>query len=211
MNESYLINHPAKICSIISNFQFQLAPWCNFQQMGPMFRSRVSTCNYIRFQKCVSECHAISTWRETIPSQDGVRLFVPFTSCGKCIAVLVSVCHIIINQVKSTILWLWLFAISWFNHCCSVPVFLSNNPIQCSTQLNETMVIKVEILEKYDQLEYVLTQLEETNKKPRAGTSPLVAVPFRLDLTEDELESILNWSKTLSWARTSSTGDAMQK
>lgn len=50
----------------------------------------------------------------------------------------------------------------------------------------------VEILVKYDQLEYVLSQLEETKKKPRAGTSPLVAVPFRLDLTEDELNSILN-------------------
>ncbi len=50
----------------------------------------------------------------------------------------------------------------------------------------------MEILVKYDQLEYVLTQLEETDKKPRPGTSPLVAVPFRLDLTEDELESILN-------------------
>jgi len=50
----------------------------------------------------------------------------------------------------------------------------------------------VEILEKYDQLDYVLAQLEETNKKPRAGTSPLVAVPFRLDLTEDELNSILS-------------------
>lgn len=49
----------------------------------------------------------------------------------------------------------------------------------------------VEILDKYEQLEYVLSQLEETTKKPRAGTSPLVAVPFRLDLTEDELNSIL--------------------
>jgi len=50
----------------------------------------------------------------------------------------------------------------------------------------------VEILEKYDQLDYVLAQLEETKKKPRAGTSPLVAVPFRLDLTEDELNKIMS-------------------
>eukprot|EP00553_Chaetoceros_curvisetus_P003624 CAMPEP_0204632720 /NCGR_PEP_ID=MMETSP0717-20131115/25483_1 /ASSEMBLY_ACC=CAM_ASM_000666 /TAXON_ID=230516 /ORGANISM="Chaetoceros curvisetus" /LENGTH=252 /DNA_ID=CAMNT_0051650631 /DNA_START=119 /DNA_END=877 /DNA_ORIENTATION=- len=49
----------------------------------------------------------------------------------------------------------------------------------------------VEILVKYEQLDYVLSQLEETTKKPRAGTSPLVAVPFRLDLTEEELNSIL--------------------
>lgn len=50
----------------------------------------------------------------------------------------------------------------------------------------------VEILVKYDQLDYVLMQLDETTKKPRPGTSPLVAVPFRLDLTEEELNSILN-------------------
>lgn len=49
----------------------------------------------------------------------------------------------------------------------------------------------VEILVKYDQLDYVLMQLEETKKKPRPGTSPLIAVPFRLDLTEDELNEIL--------------------
>ena len=50
---------------------------------------------------------------------------------------------------------------------------------------------QVEILVKYDQLEYILAQIEETNKKPRAGTSPLVAVPLRLELTETELNSIL--------------------
>ena len=49
----------------------------------------------------------------------------------------------------------------------------------------------VEILMKYDQLDYVLLQLEETKKKPRAGTSPLVAVPLRLDLTEDQVNKIL--------------------
>lgn len=58
--------------------------------------------------------------------------------------------------------------------------------------LTNFALIQVEILEKYDQLEYVLSQLEETNKKPRANTSPLVAVPFRLDLTEDELNKILS-------------------
>ena len=47
-------------------------------------------------------------------------------------------------------------------------------------------------MDKYDQLDYVLLQLEETKKKPRANTSPLVAVPFRLDLTEDELNKIMS-------------------
>lgn len=49
----------------------------------------------------------------------------------------------------------------------------------------------VEILQKYDQLDYVLAQLNETTKVPRAGTSPLIAVPLRLDLTEEQVNSIL--------------------
>lgn len=49
----------------------------------------------------------------------------------------------------------------------------------------------VEILEKYNQLDYVLYQIAETNKKPRAGTSPLVAVPLRLDLTPEQAKSIM--------------------
>eukprot|EP00816_Leptocylindrus_hargravesii_P002847 CAMPEP_0196815290 /NCGR_PEP_ID=MMETSP1362-20130617/48867_1 /TAXON_ID=163516 /ORGANISM="Leptocylindrus danicus, Strain CCMP1856" /LENGTH=152 /DNA_ID=CAMNT_0042192195 /DNA_START=204 /DNA_END=662 /DNA_ORIENTATION=- len=49
----------------------------------------------------------------------------------------------------------------------------------------------VDILIKYDRLDYVLTQMEETTKKPRAGTNPLIAVPFRLDLSEETLDKIL--------------------
>lgn len=51
----------------------------------------------------------------------------------------------------------------------------------------------VEILEKYNQLDYVLYQIDETNKKPRAGTSPLVAVPLRLDLAPEQINSILGY------------------
>ena len=51
--------------------------------------------------------------------------------------------------------------------------------------------LQVEILQKYDQLDYVLAQLNETKKVPRAGTSPLIAVPLRLDLTEEQVNSIL--------------------
>lgn len=53
------------------------------------------------------------------------------------------------------------------------------------------MNMQVEILQKYDQLDYVLAQLEETTKKPRAGTSPLIAVPLRLDLTEEQVNQIM--------------------
>jgi hypothetical protein len=49
----------------------------------------------------------------------------------------------------------------------------------------------VEILKDYDQLDYVLYQISETTKKPRPGTSPLVAVPLRLDLTPEQIKSIL--------------------
>lgn len=49
----------------------------------------------------------------------------------------------------------------------------------------------VEILQDYEQLDYVLYQISETKKKPRPGTSPLVAVPIRLDLTPEQVKSIL--------------------
>lgn len=56
---------------------------------------------------------------------------------------------------------------------------------------SSSQLFKVEILVKYNQLDYILAQIDETKKKPRAGTSPLVAVPLRLDLTEDQLDKIL--------------------
>ena len=49
----------------------------------------------------------------------------------------------------------------------------------------------VEILQEYGQLDYVLYQIAETKKKPRPGTSPLVAVPLRLDLSPEQEDSIL--------------------
>ena len=49
----------------------------------------------------------------------------------------------------------------------------------------------VEILQQYDQLDYVLYQIAETKKKPRPGTSPLVAVPIRLDLSPEQVKEIL--------------------
>lgn len=51
----------------------------------------------------------------------------------------------------------------------------------------------VEILEKYDQLGYILAQIDETKKKPRAGTSPLVAVPLRLDLSREQVDEIIGY------------------
>ena len=44
---------------------------------------------------------------------------------------------------------------------------------------------------KYNQLDNIIAQLMETDKKPRAGTSPLIAVPLRLDLTPEEVDKIL--------------------
>ena len=51
----------------------------------------------------------------------------------------------------------------------------------------------VEILEKYGQLDNILAQIEETNKKPRAGTVPIVAVPLRLDLTPEQVKEIIGY------------------
>ena len=50
----------------------------------------------------------------------------------------------------------------------------------------------VEILQEYGQLEYVLYQIGETKKRPIPGRAPIVAVPCRLDLSEEQVNSILN-------------------
>lgn len=49
----------------------------------------------------------------------------------------------------------------------------------------------VDILIKYDRLESVLAQLYDTDKVPRANTSPLIAVPFRLNLPPEVLDKVL--------------------
>lgn len=52
----------------------------------------------------------------------------------------------------------------------------------------------VEILEKYEQLDKVIFQIQETSKKPKMG-APIKAVPIRLDLTKDEVNKIMGrWS-----------------
>lgn len=51
----------------------------------------------------------------------------------------------------------------------------------------------VEILQKYDQLDNILAQIEDTKKNPRAGTVPIVAVPLRLDLTRKQVQEILRY------------------
>eukprot|EP00545_Synedropsis_sp_CCMP1620_P010494 CAMPEP_0119016888 /NCGR_PEP_ID=MMETSP1176-20130426/14700_1 /TAXON_ID=265551 /ORGANISM="Synedropsis recta cf, Strain CCMP1620" /LENGTH=193 /DNA_ID=CAMNT_0006970445 /DNA_START=1 /DNA_END=582 /DNA_ORIENTATION=- len=52
----------------------------------------------------------------------------------------------------------------------------------------------VEILEKYEQLDHVIYQIQETSKKPKMG-APIKAVPLRLELTKDEIDKITGkWS-----------------
>lgn len=74
-----------------------------------------------------------------------------------------------------------------------MPFKLGDKRFRHKTELDYLMHLQaiVEILEKYEQLDYVLVQMEDTKKRPRANTSPLVAVPLRLDLTEGELDAIL--------------------
>jgi hypothetical protein len=75
-----------------------------------------------------------------------------------------------------------------------MPFKLGGRKFRHRTELDYLMHLQaiVEILEKYGQLDYVLSQIETTDKTPRGNTSPLVAVPLRLDLSENELNSILN-------------------
>jgi hypothetical protein len=76
-----------------------------------------------------------------------------------------------------------------------LPFHLGGRRFRHKTELDYLCHLQavVEILEKYEQLDYILTQIEETNKKPRAGTSPLVAVPLRLDLTREQAEEIIGY------------------
>lgn len=75
-----------------------------------------------------------------------------------------------------------------------MPFCLGRRPFRHDTELDYLCHLQavVEILQKYEQLEYVLYQIQDTKKKPRPGTVPLVAVPLRLDLTPDEVKLILS-------------------
>lgn len=74
-----------------------------------------------------------------------------------------------------------------------LPFHLDGRRFRHETELDYLCHLQavVEILQKYDQLDYILTQIEETKKKPRAGTVPIVAVPLRLDLTRKQVQEIL--------------------
>eukprot|EP00977_Amphora_coffeiformis_P025130 scaffold18346_cov145-Amphora_coffeaeformis.AAC.2 len=76
-----------------------------------------------------------------------------------------------------------------------MPFYLGKRPFRHKTELDYLCHLQavVEILQEYNQLGYVLQQIQETQKKPRPGTSPLVAVPLRLDLTPEQVKQILNY------------------
>jgi len=73
-----------------------------------------------------------------------------------------------------------------------MPFFLGSKRFRHRTEYDYLCHLQavVEILVKYDRLDYVMGQMMETNKKPRPGTSPLVAVPLRLDLPADIVKEI---------------------
>ena len=74
-----------------------------------------------------------------------------------------------------------------------LPFQLGRRPFRHETEYDYLCHLQaiVEILEKYKQLDYVLYQIQETNKRPRPGTSPLVAVPLRLELSPEEVDAII--------------------
>jgi hypothetical protein len=76
-----------------------------------------------------------------------------------------------------------------------LPFHLGGRKFRHETELDYLCHLQavVEILEKYDQIGYILAQIDETNKKPRAGTSPLVAVPLRLELTREQVTEIIGY------------------
>lgn len=50
----------------------------------------------------------------------------------------------------------------------------------------------VEILENYEQLDNVIYQIQETDKKPKMG-APIKAVPIRLDLSKEAINKIMGY------------------
>ena len=50
----------------------------------------------------------------------------------------------------------------------------------------------VEILESYEQLDNVIYQIKETDKKPKMG-APIKAVPIRLDLSKEAINKIMGY------------------
>ena len=76
-----------------------------------------------------------------------------------------------------------------------LPFYLGGRRFRHKSELDYLCHLQavVEILQKYKQLDYVIAQINETDKKPRAGTSPLVAVPIRLDLTREQVQDIIGY------------------
>eukprot|EP00525_Craspedostauros_australis_P012599 CAMPEP_0198116534 /NCGR_PEP_ID=MMETSP1442-20131203/13160_1 /TAXON_ID= /ORGANISM="Craspedostauros australis, Strain CCMP3328" /LENGTH=226 /DNA_ID=CAMNT_0043774387 /DNA_START=12 /DNA_END=692 /DNA_ORIENTATION=- len=76
-----------------------------------------------------------------------------------------------------------------------MPYHLEGRRFRHETELDYLCHLQavVEILQKYDQLDYVLAQIQETDKTPRAGSIPVVAVPLRLDLTADQVTQIIGY------------------
>jgi hypothetical protein len=74
-----------------------------------------------------------------------------------------------------------------------MPYKLGRRPFRHETELDYLCHLQavVEILQKYEQLDYVLEQISDTEKKPIAGRVPIVAVPIRLDLTKDQVNAII--------------------
>jgi hypothetical protein len=74
-----------------------------------------------------------------------------------------------------------------------LPYKLGRKPFRHETELDYLSHLQavVDILRKYEQLDYVLEQISDTDKKPLGGRSPIVAVPIRLDLTKDQVDKII--------------------
>lgn len=74
-----------------------------------------------------------------------------------------------------------------------LPFSLERKPFRHQSELAYLCHLQavVEILVQYDQLEYALEQIGETTKRPIPNRSPLIAVPIRLNLTDEQIYKIL--------------------
>ena len=79
-------------------------------------------------------------------------------------------------------------------YICIMPIPLGSRRCRHKSREDYMMHLQgvVEVLEKYDELDAFVEFVTTTNKVPRANTSPLIAVTYRLDLTEEQVGAITN-------------------
>jgi len=76
-----------------------------------------------------------------------------------------------------------------------LPFHLGGRQFRHDTELDYLCHLQavVEILQKHNQLDYVLEQIDGTSKIPRKGGASITAVPLRLKLSREQVQQIIGY------------------